>query len=52
MHVLKNQLRHAHISKTTTNKTKTTDDDELVEGIKKSARRAGTREEYPTSFQD
>jgi hypothetical protein len=52
MHVLKNQLLHAHITKTTTHETKTTDDDELVEGIKKSTRRTGTREEYPSSFQD
>ena len=41
MHMLKNQLRHAHITKTTTNKTKTTVDDELVEEIKKSRRRTG-----------
>ena len=39
MDMLKNQLRHGHITKTTTNITKTTEDDELVEGIKKSTRR-------------
>jgi hypothetical protein len=39
--MLKNQLRHAHITQTTTNKTKKTDDDELVEGIKKSTKRTG-----------
>ena len=41
MYILKNQLQHAHITKTTTNKTKTTDDDELVEEIKESTRRTG-----------
>ena len=41
MHMVKNELRHAYITKTTTNKRKKTEDDEPVEGIKKSARRTG-----------
>jgi hypothetical protein len=41
MLMLKNQLRHARITKTTTNKTKKSGDDELVEEIKKSTRRTG-----------
>jgi hypothetical protein len=39
--MFKNQLRHAHITKTTTEKIKTTDDDAMVEEIKKSKRGTG-----------